>query len=75
MADKYNVYINIEHENTDTGDCLPAGNGEVTLVSFDDEYSAECLMDRIIAFSNSNVSGNVHENPVITSVSEGENDD
>ena len=67
MSKKFNTYINIEMEDTETGDCLPAGNGEVTLAAFDEENDAECLVDRIIAFSNDQIEGNAHISPKLIS--------
>ena len=67
MTKKFNTYINIEMEDTETGDCLPAGNGEVTLAAFDEENDAECLVDRIIAFSNDQIEGNAHISPKLIS--------
>ncbi len=66
MSKKYNVFINIEMEDEKTGDCLPAGNGEVTLATFNVENDAECLVDRIIAFSNGQIEGNVYKDPKLT---------
>lgn len=61
--DTFSVYINIEQENTETGDTSSAGMGEVTLAAFHDEYTAEVLVDRIIENVNDITIGNVHENP------------
>jgi hypothetical protein len=66
MAKKYNVYINIEIEDEESGDCLPGGSGEVTLATFNGENDADCLVDRIIAFSNDQIEGNVFEDPKLT---------
>lgn len=66
MSNVFNVFINIENENEENGDCLPGGNGEVTLATFKIESDAESLVDRIIAFSNDQIEGNVYKDPKLT---------